>query len=134
MRLIASFRIAVKALRRHKLRAGLTMLGITIGVAAVITMVALGTAAQQTVSQDLQSAGTNLIQIRAGNYTRGGESVNIATGMGSATTLTAGDAEAIGQIKGVNYFAAGVRLRGWVSTPDQRYYTQVLGTDAALAA
>jgi putative ABC transport system permease protein len=87
MRLIASFRLALKALRRHKLRAGLTMLGITIGVGAVITMVALGAAAQQTVSREVQSAGTNLIQIRAGNYTRGGESVNIATGMGSATTL-----------------------------------------------
>ena len=57
--LITSFRIAVKALRRHKLRTGLTMLGITIGVAAVITMVALGTGAQETVSQDVQSAGTN---------------------------------------------------------------------------
>ena len=64
------------------------MLGIMIGVAAVITMVALGTGAQQTVSEDVQSAGTNLIQIRAGNFTRGGESVKIATGLGSATTLT----------------------------------------------
>jgi putative ABC transport system permease protein len=131
MRLIASFRLALKALRRHKLRAGLTMLGITIGVGAVITMVALGAAAQQTVSREVQSAGTNLIQIRAGNYTRGGESVNIATGMGSATTLTASDAEAIGQVKGVKYFAAGVRLRGWISSGDQRYYTQVIGTDGA---
>jgi ABC-type antimicrobial peptide transport system permease subunit len=131
MRLIASFRIALKALRRHKLRAGLTMLGITIGVAAVITMVALGAAAQQTVSREVQSAGTNLIQIRAGNYTRGGESVNIATGLGSATTLTEADAEAIGQIQGVKYFSAGVRLRGWVSTTDQRDYTQVIGTDVS---
>jgi ABC-type antimicrobial peptide transport system permease subunit len=131
MRLSGSFRLALKALRRHKLRAGLTMLGITIGVGAVITMVALGTAAQQTVSREVQSAGTNLIQIRAGNYTRGGESVNIATGLGSATTLSEGDAEAIGQIEGVKYFAAGVRLRGWVSTGDQRYYTQILGTDVA---
>src|SRR5579863_6818571 len=131
MRLANSLRIAVKALQRHKLRAALTMLGIMIGVAAVITMVALGTGAQQTVSEDVQSAGTNLIQIRGGNFTRGGESVKIATGLGSATTLTEADAEAVGQIDGVKYFAPGVRLRGWVAAADQRYYTQILGTDVA---
>ena len=130
--LIASLRIAVRALQRHKLRAALTMLGIMIGVAAVITMVALGTGAKETVSEDVQSAGTNLIQVRAGNFTRGGESVKIATGLGSATTLTAADAEAIGQLDGVKYFAPGVRLRGWVTTGNQRDYTQILGTDVAL--
>src|ERR1700733_15047646 len=98
MRLMASLRIAVKALQRHKLRAALTMLGIMIGVAAVITMVALGTGAKETVAQDVSSAGTNLIQVRAGNFTRGGETVRIATGLGSATTLTEADAEEIGKI------------------------------------
>jgi ABC-type antimicrobial peptide transport system permease subunit len=95
-------------------------------------MVALGAAAQETVSREVQSAGTNLIQIRAGNFTRGGESVKIATGLGSATTLTEADAEAVGQIQGVKSLSAGVRLRGWVSTGDQRDYTQVMGTDVAL--
>jgi ABC-type antimicrobial peptide transport system permease subunit len=75
-----SFRIAVKALNRHKLRTALTMLGMTIGVAAVITMVALGSGAQETVSDDIQSAGTALINVRAGNYTRGGEESNIGSG------------------------------------------------------
>jgi putative ABC transport system permease protein len=131
LRLLANLRLAMKALRRHKLRAGLTMLGITIGVAAVITIVALGAGAQETVSQQIQSAGTNLIQIRAGNFTRGGESVNIASGLGSATTLTEADAEAVGQIAGVKYFAPAVRLRGWVANGDQRYYTQILGADVA---
>jgi putative ABC transport system permease protein len=133
-RLGASFRIAVKALGRHKLRVGLTILGIMIGVAAVITMVALGTGAQENVSDEMQSAGTNLIQVRAGNFTRGGESVNIATGLGTATTLTAADAEAIGRIEGVKYFAPGVRLRGWVTAGDQRQYTQILGTAPAFPA
>ncbi len=109
------------------------MLGITIGVAAVITIVALGTGAQRTVSDQIQSAGTNLIQIRAGNYTRGGESVNIASGLGSATTLTEADAEAVGRIAGVKSVAAGVRLRGWVASGARRYYTQILGTDAPYA-
>lgn len=131
MRLIASLRIAVKALQRHKLRAALTMLGIMIGVAAVITMVALGTGAKDTVSEDVQSAGTNLILVRSGNFTRGGESMKIASGLGSATTLTEGDAEAIRKIDGVKYVAPGVRLRGWVTIGDQRDYTQILGTDVA---
>ena len=131
MSLVASFRIAVKAIQRHKLRAVLTMLGIMIGVAAVITMIALGTGAQEAVSQDVQSAGTNLIQVRAGNFTRGGETVKIATGLGSATTLVQADAEAVARIPGVQYVALGVRLRGWVTAGDQRFYTQILGTDIA---
>jgi ABC-type antimicrobial peptide transport system permease subunit len=129
--LLTSFRIAIKALNRHKLRTTLTMLGMMIGVAAVITMVALGTGAKETVAQDVQSAGTNLIHVNAGNYTRGGEESNIATGLGSATTLTAADADAIGGIAGVKYYASGVKLRGWVAAGDQRTYTQILGTEAS---
>ena len=83
-----SFRIAVRALNRNKLRTALTMLGMMIGVAAVIAMVALGTGASGTVSDDLQSAGTTLINVRSGNYTRGGSESNIGTGLGAATTLT----------------------------------------------
>lgn len=79
--LLASFRIALKALSRHKLRTALTMLGMTIGVAAVIAMVALGTGARETVSTDLESAGTALINVNAGNYTRGGSESNIGTGL-----------------------------------------------------
>ena len=86
----AHLRIALRALGRHKLRTALTTLGMTIGVAAVITMVALGTGAQETVADDVRSAGTNLIRVDAGNYTRGGEESKIATGLGSASTLTRG--------------------------------------------
>jgi ABC-type antimicrobial peptide transport system permease subunit len=129
--LFTSFRIAVKALGRHKLRTALTMLGMMIGVAAVITMVALGTGAQQTVSEDVQSAGTNLVKVTAGNYTRGGMELGIQQGLGASTTLTAEDAAAIGEIPGVRYFAPEVKLRGWVANaeaPDTRTYTQILGT------
>src|SRR6516225_6715464 len=93
--LLTSFRIAVRALNRNKLRTALTMLGMTIGVAAVIAMVALGTGASGTVSDELQSAGTNLINVRAGNYTRGGSESNIGSGLGAATTLSAADLDAI---------------------------------------
>jgi len=129
--LLTSFRIAVKALNRHKLRTALTMLGMTIGVAAVIAMVALGTGASETVSDDLQSAGTTLINVRSGNYTRGGSESNIPTGLGSANTLTSEDAGEIAKIEGVKYYSSGVLLRSWVTAGDQRTHTQIQGTDAS---
>jgi putative ABC transport system permease protein len=128
--ILTSLRIAVKALNRHKLRTALTMLGMTIGVAAVITMVALGSGAQETVSEDIQSAGTALINVRAGNYTRGGEESNIGAGLGSANTLTPEDAEAIGKIQGIRNYVPGVKMRGWVSAGDQKFYGSILGTGA----
>jgi len=124
-----SLRIAVKALKTNKLRTGLAMLGMTIGVAAVLTMFALGTGAQQSVSSDVKSAGTTLITVRAGNFTRNGEESNIATGMGSATTLTPADADAIRAIPGVAHASAVTRMRGWVEYGTQKNYGEVYGTE-----
>ena len=126
-----SLRIAQKALKRNKLRTGLAVLGMTIGVAAVLTMFALGTGAQQTVSSDVKSAGTTLIFVRSGNFTRGGEESRIATGLGSSNTLTPDDAKAIAQVDGVRYAAGWVMDRGWVETGNEREYTQVIGADTA---
>jgi len=126
-----TLRIALRALGRHKLRTALTTLGMTIGVAAVITMVALGTGAQETVADDVRSAGTNLIRVDAGNFTRGGEESKIATGLGSANTLTADDAAAIAAMDGVKHSSSVVKLRGWVVNGQTREYLQVLGTDAS---
>src|SRR5262249_15478426 len=129
--LATSVRLALRGLRRNTLRTCLTMLGIIIGVGAVVTMAALGTGAEQNVG----SAGTNLIQVNAGNYTRGGESSNIATGLGSATTLTVDDATAIAQtVAGIKTIAPGVRLRGWLSAGGRRFYGQMLGTDVSVAS
>ena len=125
-----SLRIALRALGRHKLRTALTTLGMTIGVAAVITMVALGTGAQETVADDVRSAGTNLVRVDAGNFTRGGEESKIATGLGSASTLTPDDAIAIAAMPGVKYASSVVRLRGFVANGSTREYLQVLGTEA----
>ena len=125
-----TLRIALRALGRHKLRTALTTLGMTIGVAAVITMVALGTGAQETVADDVRSAGTNMVRVDAGNFTRGGEESKIATGLGSASTLTPDDAQAIAAMAGVKYASGIVRLRGWVANGGTREYLQVLGTDA----
>src|SRR5256885_15972961 len=130
-----SVRLAIRALGRNALRTILTMLGMIIGVAAVMTMVALGNGAQHSVEQDVRSAGTNLIHVNAGNFTRGGEESNIATGLGSAATLTRDDADAIGKsVDGIKRYAPGVKLRGWVASGPKRFYGPVLGTDAPFAA
>ena len=84
MSLFTIFRVALKALTRNKMRTGLTMLGMIIGVAAVITLIALGNGAQNQIEQQIASAGTNMVMVRAGNFSRGG----VHGGMGSSTTLT----------------------------------------------
>ena len=130
-----SVRLAIRALGRNTLRTILTMLGMIIGVAAVMTMVALGNGAQATVENDVRSAGTNLIHVNAGNYTRGGEESRIATGLGAATTLVAADAEAIAaNVAGIKSLAPGVKLRGWMTSGGRRFYGQVLGTDVPYAS
>ena len=131
--LLVSAQIAVRALKRNALRTGLTMLGVVIGVAAVIAMVALGSGARGSVETSLKSAGTNIIQVSAGNYTRGGESMNIASGLGAATTLTIEDADAIRGIRGVQHVAAGVRNRTFVKAAHRQFFTQVRGTEPPLA-
>src|SRR3990172_4016442 len=101
-------RIALQALSRNKLRTALTMLGMIIGVGAVITMVALGTGAQSSIEAQIQAAGTNVIIISAGNFMTGG----VRQGQGAASTLVPEDAAAIAQLPGVQYAAAGVSTRG----------------------
>src|SRR5215471_3740766 len=95
--IIMIFRIALKALGRNKMRTALTMLGMIIGVAAVITMVALGTGAQSSIESQIQSAGTNLIIVSAGNFTQGG----VRQGQGNASTLTPDDGQSITRVQGV---------------------------------
>jgi len=119
------FRIAFKALGRNKMRTALTMLGMIIGVAAVITMVALGTGAQTSIESQIQSAGTNMIIVAAGNFTQGG----VRQGQGNASTLTPDDANAIRSVPGVQYVAAGVNTRGQLVASNQNWGTQVQGTD-----
>jgi len=129
--LITSIKLAARALQRNVLRTTLTMLGMIIGVGAVVTMVALGNGAQRTVESDVRSAGTNLVHVRAGNYTRGGEDSNIPSGLGAATTLVADDAAAIArEVAGVRRVSPMVRLRGWAAAEANKDYAQVAGVDA----
>ncbi len=82
---------AGRAIKRNKLRAALTMLGIFIGVAAVITMVAVGDGARASVEAQINSLGTNLVVVLPGATTANGA----RAGLGSNSTLTVGDAQAI---------------------------------------
>src|SRR5215470_12728657 len=128
MSLLMIFRIALKALGRNKMRTALTMLGMIIGVAAVITMVALGTGAQSSIESQIQAAGTNMIMVSAGNFSSGG----VRMGQGNASTLTPDDAEAVQQVQGVQYKAAGVNTRGQVVAGNMNWNTQIQGTDVDL--
>src|SRR5262245_57277927 len=103
---LMTFRIALKALGRNQLRTGLTMLGMIIGVGAVITLVAMGNGAQAAIEDQIKGAGTNMITVNAGNFSSGG----VRTGAGGASSLTEEDAEAIrNEIPDVQYVAAGVQ-------------------------
>src|SRR5688572_28957096 len=86
-----SFLSAMDALRLHKLRSALTMLGIIIGVAAVIAMVAVGGGAREQVVAQIRSLGANLLVVMPGNVTQSG----VRLGAGAASTLTDEDAAAI---------------------------------------
>jgi ABC-type antimicrobial peptide transport system permease subunit len=131
---IGSFLIAVKALNANKLRTCLTMLGMIIGVAAVMTMVALGNGAQASVEEEMRSAGTNLIYISAGNYTRGGDSIKVASGLGAAKTLRLEDGDAIARsVRGIKAWAPGVRDRAPMAVGRTAYFGPVVGTSPELA-
>ena len=121
-------RVAFKALARNKMRTALTMLGMIIGVVAVITMVALGTGAQSSIETQIQAAGTNMIMVSAGNFQQGG----VRMGQGNASTLTPDDALAIRDVPGVQYIAPGVNTRGQVVAGNMNWGTQVQGTDVDL--
>ncbi|HLH26122.1 MAG TPA: ABC transporter permease [Chloroflexota bacterium] len=91
MTLATTLRTAIRALSANKLRALLTMLGIIIGVAAVISLMSVGRGAQAAVTDQIQGLGTNLLFVRPGSTQQGG----IRAGQGSAQTLSLDDAQAI---------------------------------------
>src|SRR5215471_6720597 len=90
-RIFAAIKIALKALKRNKLRTLLTMLGMIIGVGAVIAMVSIGNGAKAQIEAQIASMGQNVILVFSGSFTRGG----MRSGWGGAGTLTIEDAEGI---------------------------------------
>ncbi len=91
MRVIRYLRVAFESIAAHKLRAVLTMLGIIIGVAAVLITMGIGRGAAANITSRIASQGTNLLTIGPGSYRSGG----LAGGSGSAGTLTMGDVEVL---------------------------------------
>src|SRR6202012_1766541 len=107
MRILASLKIAGRALRRNKMRSLLTMLGIIIGVASVIASVSLTSGATKQVEDQVASLGENVITVFSGNFTSGGQ----RGGWGSAPTLTLADAAAIARLPNVAAVSPEVRDR-----------------------
>jgi putative ABC transport system permease protein len=120
-----TLRLAAKALRRNKVRSALTMLGVVIGVASVIAMIALGSGARSAIDQQMQSQGTNVVYVSSGSFGRGGGAVR--GGAGSITTLTLEDAQAVAQLPTVARISPGARTRVQVVAGNQNWNTSIEG-------
>ena len=128
MSILMTFRIAFKALGRNKLRTALTMLGMIIGVAAVIAMVALGTGAQAMIEEQIKTQGTNLITIMAGSANMGG----VRTGAGGSSRLTPEDADHLRDLSEIEYVAESIGTRLQVIYGAQNWNTSAEGTNVDL--
>ena len=118
---------ALESLSGNKMRSMLTMLGIVIGVAAVIAMLSIGTGAQAAITSRIESIGTNLVFVSPGSTNQGG----VRTAQGSAETLTTQDANALAQLPGVVGVAPEVDGRGQVVYLGQNVNTRLIGTTPA---
>ncbi len=124
MNALASARIAVRALRVNKLRSILTMLGIIIGVAAVIAMVSVGSGAQARIAEQIQSLGSNMLVVLSGSINQGG----VRMGSGSQLTITEEDAWAIQrEVTGVHAAAPAMRGGGQVVWGNLNWSTTIQG-------
>ncbi|MGL5446347.1 MAG: ABC transporter permease [Rhabdaerophilum sp.] len=126
MRLVDALLSSLGAIRAHALRSVLTMLGIVIGVAAVIAMVAVGNGARERVNAQIQALGANLIIVIPGNVTQGGARL----GTGNASTLTDADALALrSEIPAVQAAAPIVRGGVQVVSGSANWATSAVGVD-----
>lgn len=124
MKFSATWMIALRALRRNLMRTGLTMLGIIIGVAAVIAMVAIGTGAKAQVAASIEQMGQNMLMVFSG-ATRSGR---VHMGFGSAPTLTKQDYDAIRrEVSGISGVSPEVRASAQVAAGNQNVNTTVYG-------
>jgi putative ABC transport system permease protein len=124
MRFRSTIIIALRALRRNKLRSILTALGIIIGVGAVIAMVSIGNGAKSQVEAQVASLGQNVITVFSGSFTGGG----MRGGWGSAPTLTVDDALAISaEVSNIAGVSPEVRDRNQILANGLNWNTQVIG-------
>jgi putative ABC transport system permease protein len=123
-RILATLRIALMALLRNKMRTFLTMLGIIIGVGAVIAMISIGTGARSQLEQQIASLGQNVIMVFSGSFRRGG----VASGMGGAGTLDLADVRAIAsEVPGVAAVSPEVRAAGQLIAGNRNWNAQIIG-------
>jgi putative ABC transport system permease protein len=121
---LMTLRIALRALRTNKLRSFLTMLGIIIGVGAVIAMVAIGEGAKATIRSQIASLGTNVLIVLPGTLTQGG----VRTGSGAAITLMDGDAKAMMQeLPSVAFASPALRRQDQVVAGNLNWFTLAQG-------
>jgi putative ABC transport system permease protein len=126
MDLLMIIRVAVRALVRNKMRAALTMLGIIIGVSAVIAMVSIGQGAQASVQAQIESIGTNLLFVSAGAQNVGG--VRSGTGDTGTNTLTVEDLDAIKrEVPSVSMVTPTVNARSQLVSGNANWNTSVQG-------
>lgn len=123
MNLLESTRIALRSLMANKLRAGLTMLGVIIGVAAVIALMSIGRGASAAISSQIQSIGTNLLFVRPGAAQTSG----VRGAEGSAGTLTIEDSKALEAIDGVVAVAPEVNSFAQIVYQGNNTNARVLG-------
>jgi putative ABC transport system permease protein len=121
---MALLRIALRALAVNKLRSALTMLGIVIGVGAVIVMIAVGSGAQARVEEQIRALGSNLLLVMPGSTTAGG----VRMGFGSGSTLTEDDVLAINREIPEALAAPALRGSAQVIWGNSNWSTQVFGT------
>ena len=126
MNLLMIIRVAFRALVRNKMRAALTMLGIIIGVSAVIAMVSIGQGAQASVQAQIEGIGTNLLFLSAGAQNVGG--VRSGTGDSGTNTLTVEDLEAIRrEVPSVSMVTPSVNSRSQLVFGNMNWNTSVTG-------
>src|SRR2546423_536197 len=126
MDLLNIIRVAFRALQRNKMRAALTMLGIIIGVSAVVAMVSIGQGAQAAVAAQIDSIGTNLLFVSAGAQNVGG--VRSGTGDTGTNTLTIEDLDAIKrEVPSVSMVTPSVNTRGQLVAGNMNWNTQIQG-------
>jgi putative ABC transport system permease protein len=124
MKILIIFRVALRALRRNKMRTILTMLGMIIGVGAVIATVSLGDGAKSQVEAQIASMGQNVILIFSGSFTRGG----VRSGFAGAGTLTVDDAFAIErEIPDVTIISPETRGYTQIAAGNENWSTSILG-------
>ena len=124
MNLYSAMKVAYRSLRANKMRSVLTMLGMIIGVAAVIAMVAVGQGANERIAAQIASIGSNLLLILPGSTTSGG----LRSGFGGVPTLTMADAKAIGkELSAVRYQSPSIRSTAPVVYGNQNWSTIIQG-------